>query len=149
MATFSWAANASGNWNTGTLWTAAAVPNAGTADVTIDAPTTQAYTVTIAAGQTETVRSLTMNGTNNFAGSHQTPYAAAGLELDGTLIFAAGSPGALLGSLQTYIHEQAGASAAILNVGTVNAFIQARARCFCPAPTASSSATRYRHSAGR
>jgi hypothetical protein len=42
MATFSWAANASGNWNTGTLWTAAAVPNAGTADVTTDAPTTQA-----------------------------------------------------------------------------------------------------------
>jgi hypothetical protein len=127
MASFSWATNVSGDWNTGTLWIPATVPDSAAADVTIDAAATLApYTVTIASGETETVDSLSMNGTNNFVGSN-TPgnYVAAELELDGTLVFATGSAGAFEGSLQTYVHESAGASAAILNVGTLNAFIQA------------------------
>ena len=126
MAIFSWTASTSGDWNTGTLWAPASAPDSATADVTIDAATTLAYTVTIASGETETVHSLSMNGSNNFTGSYQAPYEAAKLELDGTLIFAAGSAGAFLGSYQTYVHEQVGASAAILNAGTVNAFIQAQ-----------------------
>src|ERR1700760_2170962 len=127
MASFSWATNVSGDWNTGTLWIPATVPNSAAADVTIDAAAALApYTVTITSGETESVDSLSMNGANNFVGSN-TPsnYVAAELELDGTLVFAAGSAGAFEGSLQTYVHERPGASAAILNGGSLNAFIQA------------------------
>ena len=53
MASFSWAANVSGDWNTGTLWTPISVPNTAAADVMIDAAATlAAYTVTIASGKT-------------------------------------------------------------------------------------------------
>lgn len=113
MPSFSWAANASGNWNTGTLWTPISVPNTATADVTIDATATlAAYTVTIASGETNTVNSLSMNGTNNFVGSY-TRDGYLDNKLDGMLVFAGG------GSLQTCVHERSGASAAI-----VNGFIQ-------------------------
>ena len=127
MSTFAWAANISGDWNAGTLWTPASVPNAVAADVTIDAATTLApYTVTIASGETETVDSLSMNGTNNFVGTNNPgTYVGAELELDGTLIFAPGSAGAFNGSFGTTVHESTCDTAAILNAGTINGFIQA------------------------
>ena len=125
MATFSWAAGKSGDWNAIANWTPNLVPNDAAADVIIDAlPTSGAYTVTIAAGASEVVNSLTMNATTNLTGSNATPYNAAQLELDGTLTFAPGSPGLLGGSLQTIIHTSFGSSASIVNVGTINGFIQ-------------------------
>ena len=73
MTTFNWTSGTDGDWNTGTLWTPATVPNDIAADVTIDAADTL-YTVTIAGGESETVNSLSMNdntgrpGTNDAAG---------------------------------------------------------------------------------
>jgi hypothetical protein len=67
MPSFSWAANVSGNWNTGTLWTPISVPNTATGDVMIDATATlAAHTVTPASGEIDTVNSLSVNGTKNF-----------------------------------------------------------------------------------
>ena len=86
MASFTWAKGASGNWNTAANWLNNAVPNDPTADVSIVAPPAVAggnYTVTIAAGTNETVKSLDL-GSSNIA-----------LEVDGTLTFAPGSTGAL------------------------------------------------------
>ena len=125
MASYTWTSGTSGDWNTAADWTPAAVPGAAD-DVTIDAPTTAGapYTVTIAAGEVETVNSLTMNSVNNLAGSNHYPYNAAELELDGTLAFAAGSAGLLDGSLQTFVHVSSGQNASIINAGTLNAFIQ-------------------------
>jgi hypothetical protein len=126
MATFNWTAGVSGDWNTGTLWTPGTVPNA-TADVVIDAtpPVGASYTVTIAAGESQTVNSLTMNNTDaNRALANSDPYRAAELELDGTLTFAPGSAGLIDGSLQTFIHVQGGVSAQIVNGGTINGFVQ-------------------------
>jgi plastocyanin len=121
-----WTTDASGDWNTGSLWSGGVVPNAVSADATIDAATTLLpYTVTIAAGETETVNSLTMNAVNNFAGANfPFSYVAAELELDGTLIFAPGSAGTVAGSGQTLVHVAAGKRAAIQNGGTLNAFFQ-------------------------
>ena len=65
-----------------------------------------------------------MNGVNNLAGTNSSSYTAAELELDGTLAFEAGSTGLLGGSLQTFVHVASGASAEIINGGTLNAFIQ-------------------------
>jgi hypothetical protein len=121
MASFTWAAPVSGDWNVATNWSPATVPNDPTADVTIDNPTTAAYVATIAAGENETVNSLTMNAVNNLAGSNQTPYDAAQLSINGTLTFGAGSAGLLGGSLQTYITVINGT---IVNPGTINGFIQ-------------------------
>jgi plastocyanin len=128
MASFSWTTGVSGDWNTGTLWTPATVPNdvltPGTADVTIDAtPTSGEYTVTIAAGESETIDSLTMNVVNA-GGANSNPYDAAELELDGTLAFAPGSAGLIDGSLQTFIHVASGNNASIVNPGTINGFLQ-------------------------
>jgi hypothetical protein len=122
----SWVRNANGDWNTGSLWSGGTVPNSASADVTIDATATLVpYIVTIASGETETVHSLSMNAVNNFAGADfPFSYVAAELELDGTLIFAAGSAGTLAGSGQTLVHVAAGKKAAILNSGTLNAFFQ-------------------------
>jgi hypothetical protein len=127
MTIHNWAVGVSGDWNTGSLWSPAGVPNTAAADVTIDAAATLgAYTVTIASGTTETVNSLSMNAANNFNGTfNPAGYLAAKLELDGTLVFAAGSAGRFDGSPQTFVHERAGATAAILNGGTLNASIQA------------------------
>lgn len=122
MASFTWAAPVSGDWDVATNWSPATVPNDPAADVTIDNPTTAAYVVTIAAGENETVNSLTMNAVNNLAGTNQTPYDAAQLNLNGTLTFGAGSAGLLGGSLQTYMTVINGT---IVNPGTINAFIQA------------------------
>nr|WP_294528259.1 hypothetical protein [uncultured Rhodopila sp.] len=123
MASYSWKSSVGGDWNTATNWTPAGVPNDAAADVTIDAPTTALYTVTIAAGESETVHSLTMNGVNNLAGSNISPYTAAQLSINGTLTFAPGSTGTLGGSVQNYIIMNGGT---IVNPGTLNGFIQAR-----------------------
>ena len=121
MASFSWAAPVSGDWSTAARWTPSLVPNDALADVTIDNPTLAAYLVTIAAGESETVRSLSMNAVNDLQGSNQAPYKAAELELSGTLTFGAGSPGALSGSLQTFMSVINGT---LINPGTIDAFIQ-------------------------
>jgi hypothetical protein len=115
-----------GDWNTGSLWSGGVIPNTVSADVTIDALTTLVpYTVTIASNETETVRSLSLNAVNNRANAeYPYTYIAAELELDGTLIFAAGSAGTLAGSGQTFVHVGTHASAAIQNGGTLNGFIQ-------------------------
>jgi hypothetical protein len=127
MASFSWSTDVDGNWNTGTLWTPATEPNDIAADVTIDAaiPTQRAYTVSIQSGTTVTVHSLTMNDVNGRAGTNNPDgYFAAYLRLNGTLAFAPGSDGALAGPLQTYVYTDGGASAQMINPGTLNAFIQ-------------------------
>ena len=128
MATYSWAAPISGDWNTAANWSPAAVPNA-TTDVSIDNPTTATYQVTIAAGENQTVNSLTMNAVNDLAGSNRdnagnpnSPYTASELQINGTLTFAPGSPGLLGGSLQTFVTVNSGT---IINPGTLNGFIQA------------------------
>src|ERR1700733_5916472 len=121
MASFTWAAPVGGDWNVATNWSPATVPNDPTADVTIDNPTTAAYLVTIAAGENETVDSLSMNATNDLAGSNKTPYTAAELQIGGTLTFGAGSSGSLGGSLQTYVQMLNGT---IVNPGTINGFVQ-------------------------
>ena len=124
MTNYSWASDASGDWNTGTLWTGGVVPNAIDADVTIDATTTivGGYGVTIAAGESFTVNSLTLNDLDQ--GANSPNYTAAALEIDGTLAFAPGSAGAIDGILQTQIYTPFGQSATILNAGTINGFIQ-------------------------
>jgi hypothetical protein len=132
MAAFSWTTGTSGLWSTATNWTPGTVPNDPAATVTIDAvpvPAGGAYIVTLAAGTTDTVASLTMNGANNLKGSNSSPYNAAELELDGTLAFAAlagpaGTAGRLNGSLQTFMHTANGNNAEMINAGTVDAFIQ-------------------------
>src|SRR5208283_1941139 len=125
MTGYSWTTGISADWNTVGDWTPETVPNDPTADVTIDpAATLGAYTVTIGSGDSVTVDSLTMNGTNDLLGSYFLPYTAAELELDGTLVFAPGSTGSLGGSLQTFIHVANGDSAEIVNGGTINGFIQ-------------------------
>ena len=124
MATINWTTGTSGDWNTGTLWTPATVPTA-VDDVVIDAANTF-YTVTIASGEIATVHSLSMNdtvgrpGTNDAAGYH------AGRTDSSTehLPLLPGSAGALDGPLQTYVFTDFGANAAIINGGTLNAFIQ-------------------------
>ncbi|WP_428538646.1 beta strand repeat-containing protein [Rhodopila sp.] len=124
MANFTWANDVNGDWNTGTLWTGGAVPNAVDADVTIDTTTTLVggYGVTIAAGESFTVNSLTMNDLDQ--GANSFPYMAASLEIDGTLAFAPGSAGAIDGILQTQIYTPYGESGEIINAGTINGFIQ-------------------------
>jgi hypothetical protein len=124
MSSFSWNKGVDGDWNTGTLWTPATVPNDIAADVTIDAADT-AYTVTIANGASETVQSLSMNDTVGRQGTNDAiGYHAGKLILDGTLAFASGSVGAFDGSLQTWVQTEFGANAAIVNGGTLDAFFQ-------------------------
>ena len=127
MATFSWNTGTSGLWNIATNWTPGTVPNdtlsAAIADVTIDAKaTTAAYLVTIAATDTITINSLTLNATNNAQTLNQTPFLGAVLEVDGTLKFAAGSAGLIDGPLQNSLVVSNGT---IVNAGTINAFVQA------------------------
>jgi hypothetical protein len=122
MVAFSWKSGVSGDWNTASNWTPAVVPNDPLADVTIDAPpTATSYIVTIGTGESQTVRSLTVNGVTNLAGTNISPYSAARLDINGTLNFAPGSPGDLRGSLQTYITM---ANGTIVNPGTIDGFIQ-------------------------
>lgn len=124
MANYTWTTDVSGDWNTGTLWTPGTVPNDAAADVTIDATTTLVggYTVTIAAGESFTVNSLTLNDVGQ--GANSPDYTAAALELDGTLAFAPGSAGTIDGSLQSQIYTTYGNSAEIINAGTINGFVQ-------------------------
>jgi hypothetical protein len=121
MAGFSWATPVSGDWSSAGLWTPALVPNDAAADVTIDNPTLAPYLVSIAAGEVETVNSLSMNDNFGRAGSNSRPYNAAELNISGTLNFAPGSAGAINGSLQTAIFMINGT---IDNPGTLNGFIQ-------------------------
>jgi hypothetical protein len=123
MVAYSWKSGVSGDWNTASNWTPAVVPNDPLADVTIDAPTAASYIVTIGTGTSETVHSLTMNGVNNLIGSNTSPYNAGQLDINGTLAFAAGSPGDLRGSLQNYITMTNGT---IVNPGTIDGFVQAQ-----------------------
>ena len=73
MSTFSWASGIGGDWNTAELWDVGLIPNSGAAVVAIVQP--GLYTVTIAAGETETVGTLNL--------------AAATLSVDGVLQLAA------------------------------------------------------------
>ena len=123
MTSYSWAAPVSSDWANAALWSPAAVPNNAAADVTIDNPTLAAYLVTIAAGENETVDSVSMNATNDLQGSNKAPYVAAEMELSGTLTFAPGSAGLFGGSLQTFLSMINGT---MINPGTVDAFIQAK-----------------------
>ena len=125
MTTYTWMLGSDGDWNTASNWTPATAPDATDADVTIDAtPTLAAYGITIAAGASDTIDSLTMNAANNLAGSNSDPYDAAILVLDGTLVFAPGSAGDIDGSLQTAIQTESGSNALVVNAGTVSAFVQ-------------------------
>jgi hypothetical protein len=123
MAIYSWTTGVSGNWSTAAAWTPALVPNEAEADVIIDAPPAAgAYTVTIAAGETQTVRSLILNPINNLAGANSEPYNAARVDINGTLNFGPGSLGILGGSLQSFIVMNSGT---IINPGPTAGFIQA------------------------
>jgi hypothetical protein len=124
MASSSWSAGVSGDWNTATNWTPAGVPNGAAADVIIDAVPaagTNNYSVVIAAGESETVNSLMLNGANNALNVNQSPYKGAVLAVNGTLTFAPGSAGALGGPLQNFVQMTSGR---IVNAGTVDAFVQ-------------------------
>lgn len=127
MTAFSWTTGISGDWNTATNWTPATVPNAATADVTIDAPPAagvNGYTVTIAPGANDIVNSLILNAVNNLLGINPTapaPYKGAILADNGTLTFAPGSAGTLGGPLQSVVDMTNGA---MVNAGTVDAFVQ-------------------------
>jgi len=123
MASINWTTGASGDWNTGTLWSSGTVPTAAD-DVTIDAlaPVGADYTVTIATGESEIVNSVTVNAVNNLAGANVTPYNAAVLEIDGTLTFAPGSAGSISGPPQNFVILNGGT---LVNAGTVSAFVQA------------------------
>lgn len=119
MATSSWTNATSGDWNVATNWTGG-TPNSATADAVINAtPATAPYTVTIAAGASDTVNSIAMNSTVDV---NKSPYIGGMLEIDGTLTFAPGSDGALDGPLQNVVLMNDGK---IVNGGTLNAFIQA------------------------
>ena len=122
MATFTWKTGSSGDWATATNWTSGIFPNDPAADVVIDAvPVGAAYTVTIAANESETVNSIALNATNNASTVNQSPYLGAILEVDGTLTFAPTSAGLIDGPLLNYLIMNDGT---IVNAGTVNAFVQ-------------------------
>ena len=113
MAGFKWSKGVSGNWNAAGNWLAGAVPNDPAADVVIDAAPASAggyYTVTIAAGVNETVKSLDLAS------------SAIGLEVDGTLTFAPGSAGALGREFQSSPLAINGGR--IVNAGLMYTFIQ-------------------------
>ena len=113
MAGFKWSNGVSGSWNAAGNWLAGAVPNDPTADVVIDAAPASVggyYTVTIAAGVNETVKSLDLASSN------------IGLEVDGTLTFAPGSAGALGREFQSSPLAINGGK--IVNAGLMYTFIQ-------------------------
>jgi collagen type I/II/III/V/XI/XXIV/XXVII alpha len=103
MTTFTWTSTASGDWNTASNWSPATIPNSSTADVEVNTP--GSYTITIAAAASDTIDSLDMQS------------GAGGLEVDGTLAFAAGSAGAITGALQSLVTLNNGT---IVNAGTIN-----------------------------
>jgi len=115
MASYKWANGVSGTWNTVADWLPNAVPSDPAADVVINAAPAgrdNFYTVMIAAGSNETVRSLDLASTN------------IGLEVDGTLTFAPGSAGALGHEFQSSpltIND-----GTIVNAGLMFTFIQTK-----------------------
>lgn len=113
MATFSWTKSVAGDWNVAANWQDNVVPNGIDADVVIDPPAaagvTAKYNVTIAAGASETVRtldlgstltSLTINGKLTFApgssGAIGVPYGSALITLNGGTLVNAGDTFALI-----------------------------------------------------
>ena len=115
MASFSWKTGVSGDWTAPADWTPATVPNDPAADVLIDAtPGSLPYTVTIGAGESVIVNTLTLNATSD-------PALGGMLEVDGTLTFAPGSKGDIGGPLQNTLILAGGT---IVNAGTINAFVQ-------------------------
>ncbi|HYZ20718.1 MAG TPA: hypothetical protein VE690_01050, partial [Rhodopila sp.] len=75
MATINWKSPTGGDWGTAAAWDTGVLPAAGD-DVVIDAANpTAAYTVTVAAGETVTINSLTLNAPGD--GTNQTPYVGA------------------------------------------------------------------------
>jgi hypothetical protein len=119
MAAISWTTGTSGVWGTATNWTPAAVPTA-TDDVTIDAPATTAYTVTVGAGTAVTANTLSLDATNNKTGVNADPYVGAILEMDGTLTLSA-TAGTIGGALQSQLISNGGT---FINAGTVAPFIK-------------------------
>lgn len=134
MTTYTWNTNQSEVWNTATAWAndgtlgTAAIPNSATADVFIDYPVVAAgtaYAITIPSGTVEEVDSISVNDTLPLMeGSNSYPFSAAEFILDGTLEFAPGSAGTFGGSLQNFIGVDGDANAELINVGTINAYIQ-------------------------
>ncbi len=80
MANFNWKTGTSGDWNLATNWTEGAIPNDAAADVTMKQVADPSYTVTIAAGASDTVQTIDLN---------------SNLVVNGTLTFAPGSIGDL------------------------------------------------------
>lgn len=74
MSIFSWGTSASGDWHVGSLWAGGVAPNDPTAGVVIAQP--GSYAVSIAAGESFVVNSLTLSG------------GLQALTVDGTLSFA-------------------------------------------------------------
>jgi hypothetical protein len=113
MALSTWAVGVSRDWNTAANWTPATVPNVASANVLIDALPAAGvtdYVVTIGAGATDIVNSLTLNATNNLLSVNPTgsnPYEGAILAVNGTLEFAPGSTGEIAGPLQSSIQMTA------------------------------------------
>src|SRR5690348_3494058 len=88
MAIFSWSTGVTGDWTAGSNWLGGMAPNADTAAVVLPGAVT-GYTVTLPAGATEVVNSVTMG---DLAGGHVGPT----LEVAGTLSFAGPGPQANL-----------------------------------------------------
>ena len=84
MATFSWSTGITGDWTAGANWLGGVVPNAATAEVVLPGAVAN-YIVTLPAGATELVNSVTMG---DLAGGHVGPT----LEVAGTLSFAGSGP---------------------------------------------------------
>src|SRR5579871_4585667 len=80
MSTFSWTAATNADWSTAANWDPQIIPN-DTAAVAVLPGAISTYTVTIAAGETETVNAITIG---DLSGSHVGPT----LDVAGTLSFA-------------------------------------------------------------
>ncbi|HET6608330.1 MAG TPA: hypothetical protein VFG62_16760, partial [Rhodopila sp.] len=120
MTTFVWGTTVggsglSGDWNTATLWAGGIVPDSASAAVLINAP--GSYSITIAAGETEIVDTLTLTG------------GATDLTVDGTLEFAGPLPtSSFVGTIPLIVGatgeiEGTGQFSAggLLNAGTIDA----------------------------
>jgi hypothetical protein len=86
MTTFTWTTSTTGDWAIATNWSPAAVPDANTAVAILPGVTSAgAYTVTIAAGESEIINAITLG---DLTGGHFGPT----LDVAGTLTFAGAGP---------------------------------------------------------